>query len=384
MSEQDPTRRDFIRQSGAGLLAAAVVAPTTQLAPPDKQPPDLKLPPGKTKKAGYAIVGLGELALEEILPAFGKCKLSQLVALVSGHRAKAEKVAESYGVDSKAIYDYKNFEALEDNPAVDVVYIVLPNSLHKEYALRSFKIGKHVLCEKPLAVNADQAREMCVAARASGKKFMCAYRLHYEPFNQEAIRLSRSGEFGKLKVFEAVNVQNTKAPNIRLSKETAGGPLGDVGIYCLNASRYITGEEPVEVSAMLHQPQDDPRFAEVAESINWQARFPSGALAICSASFGAEESRRYRAHFADGWLELDPAFSYRGLKLRTKKGLETTEHDITPADHFQAEMDHFADCVLNDKPPATPGEEGLRDMVIVDAIKQAAWTGQTVKIPKMP
>jgi predicted dehydrogenase len=389
----DLSRRDFVRSAGATLAAAAVPAGVAAaaapkdfpLAPPDKQPPALKVPPGDQKTVGFAVVGLGQLALEEIMPAFGKCKHAKPVALVSGHPDKAKKTAEFYDIDPKNIYGYDNFDASKDNPAVQVVYVVLPNSMHAEYTVRSFKAGKHVLCEKPMAASVEECQQMIAAGKEAKRKLMIAYRLHYEPFNQTAISIMRSGELGKIKVIEAQNLQNTQAPNIRLSKQTAGGPLGDVGVYCLNAARYLTGEEPVEVQAIQHQPSgDDPRFAEVPESVVFTAWFPSGAMAMCTASFGAQQSRRFRVNCAKGFLDMENAFGYYGQELRTSKGKEVARHDIRPADHFAAEMDHFAQCVLEDKQPKTPGEEGLRDMMIMAKINEAVQSGGRVKVGDLP
>jgi predicted dehydrogenase len=241
MADQDMTRRGFLMTAGTGLLAAAANG-ATPLAPPDAQPPGLKVPPGQFRKLGWAIVGLGQLSLEEVLPAFGLCWHSRPTALVSGHPEKAKKVAEFYGVDRKRIYSYDAFDRIKDDPAIDVVYIVLPNHLHAEYTIRALKAGKHVLCEKPLSATVTEARQMCAAAKEAGKKFGTAYRMHYEPFNRKAIDVLRSGELGKIQTIEAQNMQDVKPPNIRLSRQTAGGPLGDVGLYCLNACRYLTGE----------------------------------------------------------------------------------------------------------------------------------------------
>lgn len=368
MAKEIVTRRNFIRTAGTGLLAATL--PTTQLAPPDKQPPDLKLPSDQ-KKAGYAIVGLGKLAVEEILPAFGQSKRSAPVALVSGHPEKAKQLADVYDIDSSKIYTYENYDRIADDSAIQIVYNVLPNHMHAEFTIRALKAGKHVLCEKPMAATVDEARRMCAAAKEANRLLMIAYRLRYEPFNMKAIEILRGGSLGKIKLIEAQNGQNVEAPNIRLSRATAGGPLGDVGVYCLNAARYLTGAEPVEVWAEAHQPKDDPRFAEVYESVSWMMRFPDGAIATCSSSFGTETSRLYRITCADGYLELDNAYGYDGQQLFTKQKQQRIQHEISAVDHFAAEMDHFSECVTQNKPPRTPGEEGLKDMIIMEAIFQS-------------
>jgi predicted dehydrogenase len=355
------------------------------LAPPDKQPPNLKVLEPVKRKVGWAIVGLGELALEEIMPAFRAAKLSEPVALVSDHPEKARKVAEVYGVDPQSIYDYQNYDRLQENNRVEVIYIVLPNSMHAEYTIRGFKAGKHVLCEKPMAVTVNEGEQMIAAARQADKKLMIGYRLHYEPFNQKVMELCRQQAIGTLKTFSASNCQDVKAPNIRLSKPLGGGPVGDVGIYCINAARYVTGEEPVEVTAFAHQPADDPRFREVPESVIFTLRYPSGVLAHCECGFGSARSERYRAVGAKGFIELDPAFSYQGQRLFVKQGSADSSDDqknelrLKPVNHFAAEMDHFSECVLTGKTPRTPGELGVADLRIIAAIHEAMSTNKATR-----
>ena len=382
MATPDQSRRDFIKTTGAAVLAAAAGAgaPTTQLAPPDAQPPNLKVPKPKTNTVGYAIVGLGTLALNQILPAFKTSKLCRPVALVSGHLEKARQVADVYGIDPKAIYSYDNYERMADNKDINAVYVVLPNSMHAEYTIRAAKAGKHVLCEKPMAANVAECQQMIDACRAAQKKLMVAYRLHYEPYNRTAIEMCRRKEFGDLRFIESTNAQNTRAPNIRLSKKLAGGPLQDIGVYCINACRYLSGEEPVEVTGQIFQPSDDPNFAEVPRDVMWTMSFPGGISAHCGISFNSGGSRRYRVHGTGGWLDLEKAFDYSGQELRTNKGQLTTKHDLPYIDHFAAEMDHFAECVMQNKDPVTPGEEGLADMKVIAAIEEAARTGRRVKV----
>jgi predicted dehydrogenase len=379
----DSSRRRFIGTAGVvgfSLLSGGSGGQQIPLAPPDKQPPNLAVPEASERTVGWAIVGLGELALGEVMPAFGECRLSKPVALVSGHRDKAEKVARAYGIEPANIYDYENYDRLRDNPDVQAIYIVLPNSMHAEYTIRGARAGKHVLCEKPMAANVAECEQMIAAAREAQRKLMIAYRLRYEPFNMKAIEICQKQELGPIQMISASHGQNVAAPNIRLSRDLAGGPLGDVGVYCLNAARYLTGEEPIEVSAMSHQPKDDPRFREVPASVVWTMRFKSGVLAHCDCGFNVGESRRYRVLCQDGYLDMDPAFSYRGLKLRTRRGQQTTEHELEPANHFAAEMEHFSECVLQNQNPRTPGEEGLADMRVMAAIEESAAAGHAVKL----
>jgi predicted dehydrogenase len=368
-------------EKSAGAAGGAV-----PLAPPDRQPPELPLPELPGRKVGWAIVGLGELALGEIMPAFARTKHSKPVALVSGHPDKAKRVAEAYGIENDAIYDYENFDRLAEDKRVEVVYIVLPNSMHAEFTIRALRAGKHVLCEKPMAVTVEECTQMIDAAKSANRILGVAYRLHSEPMNRKVMEMCARKEFGEIKTFESSNCQDVKAPNIRLSAELGGGPVGDVGVYSINAARYVTNEEPVEVTAIAHQPKDDPRFREVPESVAFTLRYPSGVLAHCDCSFGTAESRRYRVHCAKGWIEMDPAFSYRGLRLRTKGGdakkgdAQAAEHFITEVNHFTEEMDHFSDCVLNGTKLRTPGEMGLADMRIAVAIDEAVRTGKAVKV----
>src|SRR5205823_4137143 len=217
-----------------------------------------------------------------------------------------------------------------------------------EYTIRAHKAGKHVLCEKPMCVTVDEAQRMIDAAKEANKKLMIAYRLHYEPYNAKAIELARTRAIGPIHFFEAVNYQNQQAPNYRLQKALGGGPLGDVGVYCLNAARYITGEEPVEASGMSYQPADDPRFKEVPGRVSFQLRFPSGALAACGCGFDGAGARSYRVVGADGSMEMQDAFGYAGQQLRVHKGRDDREVKLQPVDHFAAEMDYFADCIAND------------------------------------
>lgn len=356
------------------------------LAPPDKQPPNLKVPEPVKRKVGWAIVGLGELALEEVMPAFREAKLSEPVALVSGHPDKARKVAEVYGIDPQNIYDYQSYDRLAQNNRVEVIYIILPNSMHAEYTVRGFKAGKHVLCEKPMAVTTAECERMIAASKQANKKLMIAYRLHYEPLNRKVMELCRQKAYGEIKTFEASNCQNTKAPNIRLSKTLGGGPVEDIGIYCLNAARYVTNEEPVEITAFAHQPADNPRFREVAESVAFTLRYPSGVLAHCDCSFNSTESRRYRVNCTEGFIEMDPAFSYRGLELHVKEGEAKQGNGrksqllIEQVNQFAAEIDHFSECVLNNQAPRTPGELGLADLRIIKAIHESARTNRPVRL----
>lgn len=373
------SRRGFFGKVGKGLAVAGAAGSFLKEAVAQQ---GLVVPDPPGKKLGWAIVGLGSLSINQILPAFAKCEKSRPVAFVSGHPDKANKLAARYGVDPKNIYNYQNYDSIKNNPEVDIIYIVLPNCMHAEYTIRGFQAGKNVLTEKPMACLPADCRKMIDAGRQAGKKLMVAYRCRYEPYNQEAIRVARSGELGPTQVIEADMGFNIGDPTQwRLKKSlSGGGSLMDIGIYGLNASRYLTGEEPVEINAMMYSAPNDPRFQEVEETINFQLRFPSGILANCSSSYGYASQNRYRVMGTEGWLDMDPATIYSGLRMTVGRKNIIEEINLPVRDHFALEMDHMSQCVMENKEPLTPGEEGLRDITLMMAIYEAARTGQTVKV----
>jgi predicted dehydrogenase len=380
MSDSSPkeiTRRGFITKVGQGLVAANLAGTLLKNAAAELQVPD---PPGK--KLGWAIVGLGSLSINQILPAFAKCEKSKVVALVSGHPDKANKLALRYGVNPKNIYNYQNYDTIRDNPEVDIIYIVLPNGMHAEYTVRGFQAGKHVLSEKPMANTPADCQQMIDAGRKANRKLMVAYRCRYEPHNVEAIRMARQQELGPTKVILADHGFSIGDPTQwRLNRALAGGgSLMDIGIYSLNASRYLTGEEPTEINAMMYTTPGDVRFKEVEETINFQLRFPSGILANCTSSYGYSGQNRYRVVTTKGWFELEPATNYNGLRMYVHHDNVTEERMLPVRDHFALEMDHLSSCVMENKEPLTPGEEGLRDLTIMMGIYEAARSGKTVKL----
>lgn len=417
-TSEEVNRRKFLGNAGKGLLAATVIGeivttvngqqrPTApdksinagsdtipiELKPRDasteKKEAPLPTPLEQGKRVGYALVGLGGLTLGEIMPAFGSCKYSRPVALVSGNAEKAAKVARQYHIPSKNIYNYQNFDQMKNNPDIDVVYVVLPNGMHEEFTIRAAQSGKHVLCEKPMANSSKEAQRMIDACNKASKKLMIAYRIQYEPHNRLAMQWVRNKQYGNVKLIETVNSQNIGDPSQwRLKKALAGGgSLPDIGLYCLNTARFLLGEEPETVSGTVFSTPGDERFKEVEESVLFQLQFPSGVLVNCSTSYGVHESRRYRCH-ADkgGWFGLDPAFSYNGLQMEVSQAigsLEWKQHPLIPEkNQFALEMDHMSQCVMQNKQPYTPGEEGLQDQRIMEAIYQSAREGRPVKLTK--
>ncbi len=375
--EKEVTRRGFMTKVGQGFFAANVAAGWLKGASAQLVVPE---PPGK--KLGWAIVGLGSLSINQILPAFAKCEKSRVVAFVSGHPDKANKLALRYGVSQKNIYNYQNYDSIKDNPEVDVIYIVLPNGMHAEYTVRGLQAGKHVLCEKPMANSPAECQQMIDAGKKANRKLMIAYRCHYEPYNREAIRMARSSELGPTQMILADAGFSIGDPKQwRLNKQLAGGgSMMDIGIYALNASRYLSGEEPTEVSAMIHTDTSDPRFKEVEENITFQLRFPSGVLANCTSSYGYFHQSRFCVMGTEGRLVLDPASWYSGLRMWIERGNEIEWKDMPVVDHFATEMDHMSDCAMQNKEPLTPGEEGLRDLKIITAIYESARERRPVKL----
>ncbi|KQU05643.1 oxidoreductase [Methylobacterium sp. Leaf469] len=351
-------------------------------------PPPAPLPPAQ--RVGFAVVGLGRLSLEEILPAFGETKRARLAAVMSGTPAKARLVAEQYGVPADAVYGYDGWERLAQNPNVRAVYIVTPNGLHRDHVVAAAKAGKHVLCEKPMANSSAEAREMIEACAKANLKLMIAYRCQYEPYNREVTRLARSGEFGKPRLIQAFNGQTTGLPEQwRLRKALAGGgALPDIGLYCLNGVRALTGEEPVSVEASVYSPPGDPKFAEVEETVSFALRFPSGLIAQCMTGYGIHESRRLQLHTERADIDLRNAFAYRGQHLVVSHPDGAVESQdsrmLTAKNQFALEIDHMARCILDDRRPRTPGEEGLQDHVLMEAIYEAARSGRPVTVGPPP
>jgi len=353
-------RREFSRLAALGA-AAHLIAPSTRAQT-------------SQKKIGYAVIGLGRIAGHFIAGARNTTN-SEITALVSGHRDKAEKIAASLNIPATSIYSYDNFDEIARNPAVDAVYVALPNSMHAEYTIRAAKAGKHVLCEKPMATSVADCEKMIAACKAANKKLMIAYRCHYEPTNLRAIKLIRDGDLGQVQSIQSAFGFNIGKGEWRLSKALAGGgPLYDVGIYSLNACRYLSGEEPDHIAAYSSVIDRDGRFNEVEENVAWTMHFPSGVVASCSTTYGANMEGYFRVYGSKGWIQVDNAFSYEGLHLRGElSGKEIDEPNAShDPSHFQAEADHFSHCIQNNLDPQSPGEEGLRDMRYIAQIYRSA------------
>ena len=330
----------------------------------------------RQRKIGYCIVGLGRISMQHFMPACKMSKGSQVTALVSGHRDKAEKMAAEYNVPAKNIFSYDNYDEIADNKDIDAVYIALPNSMHAEYTIRAANAGKHVLCEKPMATSVKDCQSMIEACKAAEKKLMIAYRCQYEPTNLRAIQLIRDGKLGTVQAIESAFGFIEQKGEWRLNKKLAGGgPLMDVGIYSLNACRYLTGEEPDHIEGYSSVIDKDGRFDQVEENVSWTMKFPSGVVASCNTTYGANMPGFYRVHGTKGILHVEPSFSYEGLHLKAEiegeSPIDEPNPERDPA-QFLHEADHFSECILQNKEPKTSGEEGLRDMQLITKIYKSA------------
>ena len=326
----------------------------------------------KKDHINYCIVGLGRISLGHFMPGCLDSKKSRVAGLVSGHAEKAQAAAAKYKVAGTNIYNYENFDKIADNKEIDAVYIALPNSMHAEYTIRAAKAGKHVLCEKPMATSVRDSQAMINACHAAKTKLMIAYRCQYEPINLQAIQMIKEGKLGTVQAIESANGFPERAGEWRLNKQLAGGgPLMDVGIYSLNACRFLTDEEPRYIEGFCSVIDHDGRFDEVEENVSWVMRFPSGILASCNTSYGAQMDGYFRVHGSKGVLQLQPAFAYEGIRLTAKiDGEPAIDMPATYKDpaQFTREADYFSDCIINDQEPKSNGEEGLRDMKYIAEI----------------
>jgi predicted dehydrogenase len=331
------------------------------------------------KKLGWALVGLGSLSTHQIAPALAKTKHCKLSAIVTGTPAKAEQWQTKHGIPDSHVYSYETFDKIAENPDVDVIYIVLPNSMHEEFVIRGAKAGKHVFCEKPMANTAEECRRMIAAMKQAGKMLGVGYRCQFEPHHRECMRLAREKVFGTLKFVEAgFGFQIGDPTQWRLRKKLAGGgALMDVGIYALQACRYLTGEEPVEIIAQ--ETKTDPvKFAEVDETISWSMKFPSGVIASVMTTYGFNGSNYFTAICEKGRFGMDPAYSYDGLKGWTSR--PDVKIAFPASDHFAVEMAAFAEAILGNKPFAPSGEEGLKDLLAIEAIYRSIREGKSAKV----
>ena len=334
------------------------------------------------RKINFAIVGAGWISQEAFMPAVAQTGNSAISAIITGNKEAASKLATFHGVEH--VLGYDDYDTALRSGLFDAVYIALPNSLHADYTIRAAQAGIHALVEKPLAVSVAECEAMIAAARESGTMLMTAYRLHCEPGTVEAVRLIRDGAIGRLRYFTAAFSAQINADNHRLNAGHWGGPLQDIGVYCLNAARYCLGSEPTDIVAMKGH-GDDPRFAEVEETISATMRFPGDAIATFTVSFNAEVIDAYRVVGTKGIIEMNPGFRFEvPTRMRLIRDGEVTEKSFPDVDHFGAQTAYFSDCILDGIQPEPDGAEGLADVRALLAIEAAAKTGVLQKVSSPP
>jgi glucose-fructose oxidoreductase len=333
---------------------------------------------GDNHKIRYAVVGLGHIAQSAILPAFQNAKNAELKALVSGDAAKARVLAERYG--SPTVWTYDQYEECLGSGEVDSVYIALPNDMHREFTIKSAHAGVHVLCEKPMAVTGEECAQMIDACAEKNVKLMIAYRLHFEEANLRAIEIAKSGKLGDLRLFNSVFSMQVRPGNIRVKREHGGGSVYDIGVYCINAARYIFQDEPSEVFAW-EGTNGDARFQDVDEMMSVILRFSKERLATFTCSFNGPGVQYYTIMGTAGSLCVDPAYDYAvDLKHHLCTGGKTTTKTFAKRDQFGPELSYFADCILQNRDPEPDGWEGSQDVQIIEAIYKSAKCGMPVKV----
>ena len=386
MNTNNLSRRAFL-----GKLSIGASATTAVLAAPSW----ISLANFKRdgRKLNVALCGLGNYA-ELLADGLAASQYCRLAGIVTGHPEKAEKWSKNYNIPQKNIYNYQNFDEIKTNKDIDLVYVVVPNGLHKEFVIRAAKAGKNVITEKPMATSVKDCEDMIKACKDAGVYLAVGYRLHYEPTHLEIKRLGQEKVFGQVRMIEAglgyqtfnitdeaedlKNFNKNDQSEWRLSKSLAGGgPLMDLGIYCVQASRYVLGEEPISVTAQFGPVHNKTRFSEVEETISWQMDFPGGALSNCVTSYGFNIDRFY-ASADEGFFELSPALSYGPFRGRSSKG----EIVFPTINQQAAELDGIGKLILENKPLPShiTGEEGIKDIRVMNAIYEAANTGKKISI----
>lgn len=398
MPEIDVSRRRLIHAAGVGIAAVPLLGArgfAAQAGEPQAEgqpmPRGVDLPDGQTIEAregsvGIAVIGLGGYALNNMMPRFADADGVHLAGVVSGNGQKAARVAKAYGLSPDQIYSYDTFDEIASDDRVGAVYIALPSGLHATWAEKAFAAGKHVLCEKPMALSSPECQRMIDAAEQANRRLMIAYRCHFEPHNLRAMELMQEGEIGPIRTIRTAHQyrtgRSTPEENWRLNRALAGGgPLEDYGIYGLQAALYLSGEMPEAISATTIQPEGDPRFREIFAHTASQLHFPSGAAAQLSTSYDAHGLNAVDVFGAEGALRMEPATSYSGHQMRLIKG--GSRDRLSPGDgtvQFRRQLEHFADAVREGTAIRTGGDMGLRDVRLMEAIYAAAAKGESIKL----
>jgi predicted dehydrogenase len=369
------SRRKFLQNLTASALAFPILSKQEYLeyiAQPATIPYD-----GPVLRV--AIMGLGSYGTRVAL-AMKDCTKAKLVGVISGTPSKIPTWQTQYNIPEKNCYNYENFDNIKNNPDIDAVYIITPNALHKDEAIRVAKAGKHVICEKPMAINAKEGEEMIAACKKANVKLLVGYRMHFEPKTLEVIRMRKDDEFGKILFFQGLSGFRIGDPTQwRLKKELAGGgAMMDIGIYSINGARYMVGEDPVWVTAQETKTNKEKFKEGVDETIQFQLGFPSGAVASCLSTYNMNGLDKFYLNGEKGYAEMQPSTNYGPIVGKTHKG----ELDYPHVTHQTVQMDKMAEIILEGKQPPVPidGEEGLKDLKIIDGIYAAIKTGKKVSL----
>ncbi|HTL09012.1 MAG TPA: Gfo/Idh/MocA family oxidoreductase [Chitinophagaceae bacterium] len=326
-------------------------------------------------KLGIALVGLGSYSASQLAPALQETQHCYLAGIVSGSAEKAASWKEQYGLADECIYDYNSFDSIVDNPAIDIVYIVLPNALHAQYVIRAAAAGKHVICEKPMATTVEDALSMIDACSKAGVSLSIGYRLHFEPYNQEMMRLGNTQKYGPVQKLTARDGLEDVS-GWRLKKALAGGgALMDVGIYCVQAANYVMNMTPIAVTAEEGKKTKPQDFTEVEESMAFQLEYSGGYIAYCACSY-TQVMDELHAEASNGFFSLQPAFAYEGIKGKASYG----EMAFEAINQQAAQMDAIAAAIKAHKPSPVPGETGLQDIKIIAALYTAMRSGARVLV----
>lgn len=367
MHDRDPiSRRGFIK---GALLGSAMLSVSTTCR--SERPADTQ-----TRKLGVALLGLGRYATGELGPALRETKNCELVAVVTGTPSKGQKWKTEYGLKPTNIYSYETMDRIADNKDIDIVYVVTPPALHAEFSIRAAKLGKHVISEKPMAASVTDCDRMIAAARDARLQLGIGYRLHYEPHHLEMERATRAKEFGEIRAMSGGFGYTMRQRESRIIRRlSGGGPLMDVGIYVVHAACMAVGKVPAYVTAREEPKLNPDLFDEVEEGISWMMEFSAGEKCAGFASFN-KGANTFRVEGTKGWFQLQPSFSYRGVKAETSAG----PLNFSVVNQQALQIDGFADCVRTGRPTDVPGELGKRDVQIMMAIYEAAQTGKRVKV----
>jgi predicted dehydrogenase len=372
-TKMDSSRRKFIYNLGLAGLGVTVLSATDNCS---NEKTKQKTMQDKNGKLGIALVGLGNYATNQLATALQQTEHCYLAGIVTGTASKIPFWKEKYNIPDKNIYTYDNYDSIKDNHDIDIIYVVLPNNMHAEYTIRGFAAGKHVICEKPMAITVEDCGKMITASKKAGKLLSIGYRLHFEPYNLEMVRLGTQKVYGNLKTLSGGFGFRAGPSQWRLTQKFAGGgPLMDVGIYVIQGMCYTSGMEPIAVTALEGKKTDLERFKEVEQSLTWQFEFPGGLIGEGSTSYN--DSMNYlKADAEKGAFELTSAYNYNGQKGNTPAG----PMNFPQVNQQAKQMDGFALSVKNKQPSIVPGEMGRRDVKYLQAIYEAMRTGKKIKI----